>query len=620
MRKKLILFFLISFLFSYICSASSLYLNVVWSVDYNGGYDDWASSVRTDSMGNVIVTGVSYDPITFRGNYLTIKYNSNGDLLWSKIYNSGNNDTGRGLSIDSQDNIIVTGQSGSRYHTIKYDSDGTPLWGNGISGPFGNSFDVDIDSQDNVIVVGTSGGNYYIIKYCANGTKLWEKSYNAGGFDTAHGVAVDAKDNIIVTGTSSKGGFTRNYHTVKFDSNGTLVWPGIEYGGAGWDEAWGVTIDFQDNIIVTGRSQTNHPVNFDQHYHTIKYDPEGNEFWEKGITGPKGVAWGITNDSKDNIIVTGGVILNGRTFYTIIYNPEGEVIWSDAHLVGGLGEPWCVAIDSNDDIIVTGTSRIEGRDNYYTIKYSQFPLPHNNVPIAVDDHYSISQGLTLDILAPGVISNDLNPKNTSLEAIKVNEPKNGILIFNSDGSFTYSPNPNFCGFDSFTYKLNDGIDNSNEATVSIEVLCSTTINRNNILPEIVLNRGINLQRLIVPIGPVPIDGSVGSIIETGEIIVIDEKDVSSIELSYGKKSILAQVKNIGFFTQNEAILKFDNLPQGISIDVEPQSQKIKANSIGNYLLSIEVSPEIEKGQYYIAVIAYTKRGTLDSNNIKLVIK
>ena len=48
-------------------------------------------------------------------------------------------------------------------------------------------------------------------------------------------------------------------------------------------------------------------------------------------------------------------------------------------------------------------------------------------------------------------------------------PANGTLTLNADGSFTYTPNANFNGTDSFTYQANDGTADSNVATVTITV-------------------------------------------------------------------------------------------------------------------------------------------------------
>ncbi|MCC7573937.1 MAG: hypothetical protein KO464_11270 [Candidatus Methanofastidiosum sp.] len=369
MNTKKGIYFLVLLIFLSVSFVYSSSLNLVWWADYHGVGDDWAYSVATDSLNNVIVTGVSYD-LSYRGNYHTIKYDPNGTLIWEKSYNSGGNDTAWAVAADSQNNVIVTGQSSSRYYTIKYDPNGNELWTTGTSGPFGTAFGVATDFQDNIIVAGTSGANYYMIKYTPNGDVIWTKSHNAGGTDYAYDVTVDNQNNIIATGTSSKGGFTRNYHTAKFDLNGNLIWS-KEYGGAGWDEAWGVVTDSHNNVIVTGRAQSNHPNDYLNRFHTIKYDSNGNEIWAAGgIDGIIGTAWDIDSDSQNNIIVTGGYVVSGkRNYYTIMYSSGGKILWNDIHPVGGLGEPWGVVADSQNNIIVTGVSRISGTDNYYTIKY-----------------------------------------------------------------------------------------------------------------------------------------------------------------------------------------------------------------------------------------------------------
>lgn len=59
-----------------------------------------------------------------------------------------------------------------------------------------------------------------------------------------------------------------------------------------------------------------------------------------------------------------------------------------------------------------------------------------------------------------------------LTAVLDADATNGTVILNADGSFTYTPNPGFCGTDSFTYYATDGINNSNIATVTIEVVCT----------------------------------------------------------------------------------------------------------------------------------------------------
>jgi len=79
------------------------------------------------------------------------------------------------------------------------------------------------------------------------------------------------------------------------------------------------------------------------------------------------------------------------------------------------------------------------------------------------------EGTTLDVAAPGVLTNDSDPENDPLTAVLVSNVSNGNLTLNSDGSFSYTPNANFNGSDSFTYTANDGTASSNVATVTITV-------------------------------------------------------------------------------------------------------------------------------------------------------
>lgn len=93
----------------------------------------------------------------------------------------------------------------------------------------------------------------------------------------------------------------------------------------------------------------------------------------------------------------------------------------------------------------------------------------NNLPVAVNDAYSIDEDTSLIVGAPGILSNDTDDDGDPLIAVLDSGPSNGAVTLNSDGSFSYTPNANFHGDDSFTYVANDGTDNSNKATVNITI-------------------------------------------------------------------------------------------------------------------------------------------------------
>ena len=94
----------------------------------------------------------------------------------------------------------------------------------------------------------------------------------------------------------------------------------------------------------------------------------------------------------------------------------------------------------------------------------------NDVPQANADFYSVDEDGSLTVnIVNGLLANDTDSDGDSLSAVKITDPANGILVFNADGSFTYTPNADFNGSDSFTYRASDGTANSNTVTVTIDV-------------------------------------------------------------------------------------------------------------------------------------------------------
>ncbi len=91
-------------------------------------------------------------------------------------------------------------------------------------------------------------------------------------------------------------------------------------------------------------------------------------------------------------------------------------------------------------------------------------------PVAQDDSYQVLENDILQVPGSGVLANDTNVEAAVLTAVLVSEPAHGSLTFHADGSFTYTPDSNYIGPDSFTYKANNGFYDSNVATVHISVL------------------------------------------------------------------------------------------------------------------------------------------------------
>ena len=130
---------------------------------------------------------------------------------------------------------------------------------------------------------------------------------------------------------------------------------------------------------------------------------------------------------------------------------------------------------STYSVLQVFTNGIEAGTNTYrtnglTIKFqvgtwvSNLTVSYLSPPVVNDNFYQMTQGNTLAVPAPGVLTN-----GTGVAAALASGPANGTLVFNTDGSFAYTPTNNYTGMDGFTYKAINGSLTSAVATASIMI-------------------------------------------------------------------------------------------------------------------------------------------------------
>lgn len=140
----------------------------------------------------------------------------------------------------------------------------------------------------------------------------------------------------------------------------------------------------------------------------------------------------------------GVVALNDASTGAYTYTPAKGYLGADSF-----------TFKANDGLLDSGEGAVD-----VTVQFLNTP------PKAIGGGVSTTEGKW----ASGKLSASDVDKNQKLTFSLVARPKHGVVDLNSaSGAFTYVPEDGFSGTDSFTFRVNDGMDNSNAAAEKVTV-------------------------------------------------------------------------------------------------------------------------------------------------------
>jgi hypothetical protein len=168
----------------------------------------------------------------------------------------------------------------------KYSASGQLRWQQTWSVPGGGfSEGVGVDAAGSLYVAATitgPGGTWDIglVKYSAAGVQQWARTFDGVGADIDHALAlVVAPDGrAYVTGESTGiMGSGYNLVVVAYGPDGALLWDALYVGPKDYDAGYGICLDRQGDVLVTGTSQGANGV---AHCITLKYSQSGALLWQ----------------------------------------------------------------------------------------------------------------------------------------------------------------------------------------------------------------------------------------------------------------------------------------------------------------------------------------------------
>ena len=149
------------------------------------------------------------------------------------------------------------------------------------------------------------------------------------------------------------------------------------------------------------------------------------------------------------------------TFYSLSGHPDGMTIDQDTGVI-----QWTPSLEQ----AVPQEFEIRVWDLAGNFVSQAVDMTVLGVIPAYPDEYTVDEDSSLSVaVADGVLVNDGDQESGELSAVVVTQPEYGSLTFDPDGSFEYTPDPDFFGSDSFTYVASDETDDSNVAKVTIHV-------------------------------------------------------------------------------------------------------------------------------------------------------
>jgi hypothetical protein len=150
------------------------------------------------------------------------RYTANGDLRWTRQFGTSGNDLALGVAVGGPGRVYVGGLTTGKLGQSQF-----------------------------------GGFDAYVRKYEPNGDLSWTHQFGTSGHDEVYGVATDGDAAVYLVGgtggtlpgQTSAGGF--DAFAMKLNNSGKVIWT-RQFGSAGADEAFAVTVDGRGGVYVVG--------------------------------------------------------------------------------------------------------------------------------------------------------------------------------------------------------------------------------------------------------------------------------------------------------------------------------------------------------------------------------
>ena len=358
---------------------------------------DHAFSLDIDTEGSIYVGGYSPEDLDNQQNagendaFIT-KFNPDGEKDWTILFGSEYHEEVHAIEIDSDGSIYIAGSTRGNLgnetnngnwdcYVSKFNSDGNILWttllgtneedwirdmtiGNDGYIYLGGATKGDLEDQNNQ-------GSYdgFLSKLDYEGSKIWTRLIGTSSDDSIQGITYGDQDFIYVSGQTygslddQINAGSEDAFISKFDSDGNKIWTTLFGGSSDADYPHNIVAGSNDSLFVTGYTKSdfsNQINNGQEDIFIAEFNTEGNQQWieligtptldvghsltvdENGFLyitgGTKGNLNGLENNGNEDIFITKirlYPVIRGNSLYTIVDGPSWTEAEANANKLGG---------------------------------------------------------------------------------------------------------------------------------------------------------------------------------------------------------------------------------------------------------------------------------------------
>ena len=374
-----------------------------------------------------------------------------------------------------------------------FDSDGKLTTSIGTGNDF--ALGMVLQSDGKIVVVGRSnnGSNddFALARYNANGSLDTSFSGDGkqttpfgSGDDAAFSVAVQADGKIVVAGYSDVGGGNFDFALARYDVSGNLDTgnfgtPGNLTGklttpiGTGSDTAAALALQADGKIVLAGRSHSGSSDLMALARYTTtgaldsSFDGDGKLTASLGNIDNYAKRVAIQSDTK---IVVGGYTGDGNATYNFAlarFDASGaadNTFDGDGKLTtvipSGTSFAYAMAIQTDGKIVLAGYVD-KGSDRAFALARYR---GEDTRPEAVSQTAVVLHDTNKSILLTGTDADG------DILAFEITQAPNHGTLTGTGANRTYTPQPGYVGGDTFTFRVNDGVLNSYQASMVLNVV------------------------------------------------------------------------------------------------------------------------------------------------------